>query len=259
MGNVSSKLSPTTWILLIIIALIILWISSPKDRRYGVVGVREIIDERDSLYAGFEPKYIEQIKSNRFTELDTEILVPDPVTVRVKVRKGDKVDFTPKMPQYILKLAENLKGVPDPKPPYETVYSKVGKSGKRRIMESVGEQWCHHIMEELFGVPFRKEYPKWLKSRKKGQMELDVYAEIEYEEEIYIIALEFHGRNHFTPSFGNSIEQFVEACDRDNDKMKLCKEQGIPLIIVPYNVPRNDLYREFILMQIPEKYEKLLV
>ena len=47
------------------------------------------------------------------------------------------------------------------------------------------------------------------------------------------IALEYHGVHHFNelPSFGN-LELYQK---RDLEKQKLCKEQNITLIVIPYS------------------------
>jgi len=63
------------------------------------------------------------------------------------------------------------------------------------------------------------------------KLRLDVYCEK------YAIAAEYHGRQHFyyTQRFFDSKYDFEEAQKRDDIKAKLCKEQGIALIVFRYN------------------------
>lgn len=101
------------------------------------------------------------------------------------------------------------------------------------------EERCRRILEKIFNVPFRKRRPNWLiNPETKSPMELDCY-----NEELGI-ALEYNGKQHYyySEKLHKSREEFEKQKQRDKYKMMLCKEKGITLITVPYNVPSNDLY-----------------
>jgi len=63
------------------------------------------------------------------------------------------------------------------------------------------------------------------------RLKLDVYCPA------YKIAAEFHGRQHFyyTQRFYESKDDFDQAVERDQKKLKKCEELGIVLIVFRYN------------------------
>lgn len=113
---------------------------------------------------------------------------------------------------------------------------------------SKGEKICKETMEKIYGVPFKNTRPSWLKNDKTGRnLELDCYNEK------LKIAIEYSGIQHYVypNKFHRSIEDFREQQRRDKLKIKLCKEQGVHLIIVHYNVPL-DAISTYITHQLPE-------
>jgi hypothetical protein len=96
----------------------------------------------------------------------------------------------------------------------------------------VGEEITRKIMTKLFGTDFYKVHPKWLNG-----MELDGF-----NNEL-MIAFEYDGKQHhkFLKMFHKTKEGFIAQQERDRLKDKLCKEHGIALIRVPYNVNYKDI------------------
>lgn len=129
-------------------------------------------------------------------------------------------DFTPTLPVYIK--------YPNKRP--ETVKVSTKPPSK-------GERLCKEAVEKIFGVPFYSTWPDWLRNPLTGAvMELDLYNDI------LNIAIEYNGIQHYkyTPFFHkNGLIDFKKQVERDNYKIKACKEKGVYLIIVPYNCPDN--------------------
>jgi hypothetical protein len=143
-------------------------------------------------------------------------------------------DFQPWLPPHV-----SCEG--DYKP--EFFYSGSGKPSK-------GETECKRAAEEIFGVPFNTIRPDWLRNRsditglpeneKKRNMEIDCY----YSDDKYKIGIEYHGEQHYKyiPFFHKRGRiDFTEQVRRDHLKLELCKQHGVSLIIVPYNVPHNKI------------------
>lgn len=103
------------------------------------------------------------------------------------------------------------------------------------IMESRGEQECRRVLQEIFQRPFHKARPDFLRNPitgGKNNLELDCFnPELR-------LAVEYSGRQHYvyTPHFHSSRDAFYNQKYRDDLKRRLCKQHGIYLIEVPYNV-----------------------
>jgi hypothetical protein len=104
---------------------------------------------------------------------------------------------------------------------------------------SVGEQKCREFLEKKFKRPFPKTRPHFLRNGVTGtNLELDCFnPELK-------LAVEYNGQQHyrFTPYFHKSKEAFHNQMYRDETKRRLCKEQGIVLIEVPYTVLNVEEY-----------------
>lgn len=87
------------------------------------------------------------------------------------------------------------------------------------------EEICRKIMEEIFQVSFKKSKPFY-----PNKMELDGY-----NKEIGL-AFEYNGEQHYyhVPFFHPKNEDFEKRKQYDRKKQKLCKENDITLIIIPY-------------------------
>jgi hypothetical protein len=100
--------------------------------------------------------------------------------------------------------------------------------------ESSGEVECRRVAEKLTGFPFPKHRPVFLRNVvTDSNLELDCYCKE------LAVAIEYNGRQHYeyTPYFHSSRDAFNTTRYRDEMKARLCKDNGISLIVVPYSVP----------------------
>lgn len=119
---------------------------------------------------------------------------------------------------------------------------------------SKGEKICRDTMEKIYGVPFKNTRPYWLKNDTTGRcLELDCYNEK------LKLAVEMNGCQHYKyPNiFHKSHQEFKEQVRRDKLKVEICKEHGVHLIVVPYNVS-YDLIPTYIMYHLPEIVKKRL-
>jgi hypothetical protein len=98
------------------------------------------------------------------------------------------------------------------------------------------ERRCREWFENRFKKPFPKARPRWLKNHTGRCLELDGYCEE------LSIAFEHNGEQHYKPcrfSVNQTEEEimknFEDQQQKDILKAKLCAEQGIELVIIPYN------------------------
>ena len=114
------------------------------------------------------------------------------------------------------------------------------------------EDRCRNFLESLFDVPFSKCRPDFLRNPlTHRKLELDGYSPSIPTELGMGLAFEFNGPQHyfFTPKYHKCIEDFEEQILRDKYKRQLCKENGILLLTIPYNVEIED----YILKKLYEK------
>jgi len=107
-----------------------------------------------------------------------------------------------------------------------------------RPRESSGEMECRRVAEMLTGRPFPKKRPDFLRnSVTDANLEIDCYCD-----ELKI-GIEYNGKQHYhyTPYFHSSKDAFYTTKYRDEMKARLCKENGVNLIIVPYTVDIKDI------------------
>jgi very-short-patch-repair endonuclease len=96
----------------------------------------------------------------------------------------------------------------------------------------VGEEISRTILETMFGVKFNKIRLKCI-----DKLELDGYnTQLK-------LAFEYDGEQHhkFVKRFHKTRNKFLEQQERDRRKNRLCKENGINLIRIPYTVPKSDI------------------
>ena len=114
---------------------------------------------------------------------------------------------------------------------------------------TVGEQLSKQIFTVIFNKPFNKKYLKWLINPSTGRrMHLDGY-----NEELKL-AFEYNGIQHYVynPYFHRNRKQFNIQQMKDLVKKKLCRKNGIELIIIPYTIPYEDL-PDFIIKECKRK------
>jgi hypothetical protein len=111
---------------------------------------------------------------------------------------------------------------------------------------SKGEKKCKEFLEYLFKKPFVNVRPDYMINPITNQaLELDCF-----NEELKL-AIEYQGQQHYHYNkmmHQNSKHCFQNQQYRDHIKRDLCKQFGINLIEVPYNIPEekipNFLYQE---------------
>ena len=105
--------------------------------------------------------------------------------------------------------------------------------------ESSGEIECRQVLRSIFNKPFNKSRPSFLNNPVTGMnLELDMY------EPSMGIACEYNGVQHYkyTPYFHTSKEAFNNQKYRDELKRRMCRDNGITLIEVPYTVKKGQIY-----------------
>jgi hypothetical protein len=92
---------------------------------------------------------------------------------------------------------------------------------------SHGESVARIILEAMFGRGFPKLRPSWLRDGGRP-LELDGYCEE------LAIAFEYQGEHHYQARYKQTADCFDKTVRRDATKVRLCKERGIALIVVPF-------------------------
>jgi hypothetical protein len=113
------------------------------------------------------------------------------------------------------------------------------REGYKAGKESRGESYARELAPKIFGGKiFNKIRPDFLKNNVTGyNLELDLYnPDLK-------LAIEVSGKQHYvyTPFFHKNEEAFTNQKYRDEIKRMLCKQNGIKLIEVPYNVKLEDM------------------
>ena len=108
--------------------------------------------------------------------------------------------------------------------------------------DSKGEIECRRVLEKIFNKPFNKARPNFLNNPVTGgnfNLELDCY-----NEELKI-AVEMNGQQHYkyVPFFHKNYEAFLNQKYRDDMKRRMCKDENIILIEVPYTVKLENIER----------------
>lgn len=150
------------------------------------------------------------------------------------------IDITPKYPDDII-INEEFN---------EKILSKDYTCENNKFCSN-GERICRITLETIYDLPFNNCKLDCLKNPDtKRNLELDCYNEI------YKIALEYNGEQHYKypNSFHKTKEEFIKQIKRDRLKEKLCKENGIYLIIVPYNI-QNNIIPSYIMTNLPHCFD----
>jgi hypothetical protein len=128
---------------------------------------------------------------------------------------------------------------------------KLNNNKKKPPKESKGEIECKRVLEKIFNKPFNKTRPDFLNNPVTGgefNLELDCY-----NDELRL-AVEYSGRQHYDyiPFFHKNKEAFYNQKYRDELKRRMCRDNNILLIEVPYTVKIEDI-EKFILKKL-KKY-----
>lgn len=114
------------------------------------------------------------------------------------------------------------------------------KSQRKPPKESKGETECRRVLQQIFNKPFPKTRPDILNNPVTGgnhNLELDCYNSV------LRLAVEYNGVQHykFVPYFQKNREAFLNQKYRDELKRRMCRDNGITLIEVPYTVKVPDI------------------
>lgn len=141
------------------------------------------------------------------------------------------------------------------KKPKIKVNTKVSRPGGRKVIKcSKGEAECRRCLEEMFGLPFPRVRPDFLRNPETSRcLELDCYNES------LKLGLEYNGIQHYVhPNFtGQSYKKFLAQLRRDTFKVEECDRRGVYLITVPYTVKIDDIY-SYIQERIPPSLYSLM-
>ena len=95
----------------------------------------------------------------------------------------------------------------------------------------ISEEVSRTVFEQLFGMPFQKERPQWLRNSRGRLMELDG-ANLELN-----IAFEYQGAQHFKKNlYMTDDTKLVQRIADDERKKQLCKRHGITLVVLTYEM-----------------------
>lgn len=114
-----------------------------------------------------------------------------------------------------------------------------GLSASPPKTDSKGEVECRRVLEKIFGKPFNKVRPDFLRNTIVSDMNLEIDC---YNPELKI-GCEYQGAQHYKyiPFFHRNKEAFHNQKYRDYMKRDMCEKNGVFLIEVPYTVKVDDI------------------
>ena len=122
--------------------------------------------------------------------------------------------------------------------PRAVLPSAPATTNSQETKSSKGETKCREFLEYLFGKKFDNVRPAFMVNPITNQcLELDCY-----NEELRL-AVEYNGIQHykFVSFFHRNNDHFMTQKYRDDMKRRICKEQNINLIEVPYTIKLEDI------------------
>ena len=122
----------------------------------------------------------------------------------------------------------------------------VSKDVQKQGGDSKGEIECRRVLQKIYGRPFNKDRPDFLNNPVTGgiyNLELDCY------DKDLKIAVEYSGRQHYeyVPFFHKNKEAFLNQKYRDDMKRRMCVDNGVFLIEIPYTTKIADIEAEIII------------
>lgn len=119
---------------------------------------------------------------------------------------------------------------------------------------SNGEFMAKTIIQKIYGVPFKKIRPEWLRNPETGHnLELDMYSDnIVIDGVRHSIALEYCGIQHYVypNKFFKTETDFKNQVRRDIYKREICDINGVFLVTVPYYIDTASM-QQYIVDMIP--------
>lgn len=125
----------------------------------------------------------------------------------------------------------------------QSEYMVFPRQKRRPPGESKGELECRRVLEKIFGKPFPKARPDFLRNPVTSGEQGDNNLELDcYNSELQL-AVEYNGVQHYryVPFFHRNKDAFQNQKYRDHMKREVCKRNGITLIEVPYTVKTPDI------------------
>lgn len=119
--------------------------------------------------------------------------------------------------------------------PKDMYYQKTYPHRQQVPRESRGERECRRVLENIFRKPFIKARPYFLNNPVTGG---ECNLEIDCFNKDLKLGCEYSGLQHYKyiPYFHKNKEGFLNQKYRDEMKRTKCRENGITLIEVPYNI-----------------------
>lgn len=119
---------------------------------------------------------------------------------------------------------------------YSQIFTEKTDIEKER--ESHGETECRKVLETIFGKPFKKHRPDFLKNPITSTGTRSVNLELDCFNPELRLAVEYNGAQHYKyiPYFHRNYDCFKGQQYRDYIKKDLCQKNHITLITVPYTV-----------------------
>ena len=118
----------------------------------------------------------------------------------------------------------------------------LGLKKKRRRPPTVskGEAECKRVLESIFERPFNKIRPYFLNNKVTGG---DFNLEIDCYNQELNLGVEYNGKMHYEyiTFFHKNYEAFLNQKYRDELKKRMCKDEGLILIEVPYTVKQENI------------------
>jgi hypothetical protein len=231
------------WLVVIVVVFIILWIVV-GGREYKFVGVAPLFDASEPLPQSIvlheEPSKPSQPEPfpDDYPDLPTET-IGESISDVTEYLDQSGVDATPIIPSAVINEEDN---------PFFTKLRYKPQPTKKKYKQSKGEEICCQTLEQIYGVPFERIRPNWLKNPETGaNLEIDCYNHD------LRLGVEYNGQQHYVwPNFtGQSYQDFLKQVRRDKFKVDTCDANGVYLITVPYNVPHK-LIPKFIQWYLPE-------
>jgi len=122
---------------------------------------------------------------------------------------------------------------------YLDTKSQLNSYKKPKKKDSSGEIECRRVLEELYNKKFDKIRPGFLRNDITGgnNLEIDCYNDS------MKLGIEYNGQQHYNyiPFFHRTKDTFYNQKYRDDMKRRLCKENNITLIEVPYTIKTKDI------------------